>query len=116
MNQTKEQNLTKSEPDVITGELIDSETVSLIETDLARSIEMRKDTQQTSQLSYLRYMFVPFIFLTVALFGGMRLSGVDGSFIFLKPALLCLVFASVLLVLFFRSGLIQLEGWFSESF
>lgn len=116
MNQIKEQNLVKSESDVVTGELIDSETASLIETDLARSIELRKTTEHENQLNYLRYLFVPFIFLTVALLGGLRLSGVDGSFIFLKPALLCLVFASVLLVLFFRSGLVRLDGWFSESF
>jgi hypothetical protein len=116
MNQIKEQNLLKPEPDVVTGELIDSETASSIETDLARSIELRKDTEYEKQRNYVRYMFVPFFFLTVALLGGLRLSGVDGSFIFLKPALLCLVFASVLLVLFFRSGLIRLDGWFSESF
>jgi hypothetical protein len=116
MNQIKEQNLVNSESDVVTGELIDSETASLIETDLARSIELRKTTEHENQRNYLRYLFVPFIFLTVALLGGLRLSGVDGSFTFLKPALLCLVFASVLLVLFFRSGLVRPDGWFSESF
>jgi hypothetical protein len=116
MNQIKEQNLVNSESDVVTGELIDSETASLIETDLARSIELRKTTEHENQRNYLRYLFVPFIFLTVALLGGLRLSGVDGSFIFLNPALLCLVFASVLLLLFFRSGLVRLDGWFSESF
>jgi hypothetical protein len=102
--------------ETITGELINSETASLIETDLAGSMELRKTTEHEKQRNYLRYIFVPFIFLTVALLGGLRLSGVDGSFIFLKPALLCLVFASFLLVLFFRSGLIQVDGWFSEAF
>lgn len=100
----------------VTGELIDSETASLIENDLVRSIELRKSTEYENQRNYLRYIFVPWIFLTVTLLGGLRLSGIDASFIFLKPALLCLVFASVLLVLFFRSGLIRLEGWFSETF
>ena len=100
--------------ETVTGELIDSETASLIESD--SSVELRKTIEHEKQRNYLRYIFVPFIFLTVALLGGLRLSGVDGSFLFLKPALLCLVFASVLLVLFFRSGLIRLDGWFSESF
>lgn len=102
--------------ETITGELVNSETAEIIETDLAQTIELRKPTEHENQRNYLRYLFVPFIFLTVALLGGLRLSGVDGSFIFLKPALLCLVFASVLLVLFFRSGLIALDGWFNESF
>ncbi|MBC7899772.1 MAG: hypothetical protein H7070_06925, partial [Saprospiraceae bacterium] len=69
-----------------------------------------------SQKHYLFYFLLPFIFLTVALLGGLRLSDADNSFIFLKPALFCLIFASVMLVLFFRSGLIRLDGWFSENF
>lgn len=100
----------------ITGELIDSETASLIEKAVTPSIELRKTNEHENQRNYLRYIFVPWIFLTVALLGGLRLNGVDGSFIFLKPALLCLVFASVLLVLFFRASLIRLGGWFSETF
>ncbi len=100
----------------VTGELIDSETASLIESDIEHSVERVTQAANINQRHYLRYLFVPWIFLTVALLGGLRLSGVDSSFIFLKPALLCLVFASVLLVLFFRSGLITLDGWFSEAF
>lgn len=65
---------------------------------------------------YLRYLLLPVIFLTVALLGGIRISGVDGAFIFLKPALICLIFASILLVLFVRSHMIVIDGWFSESF
>jgi hypothetical protein len=59
---------------------------------------------------------LPFIFLTVALLGGLRLDAADGAFLFLKPALVCLIFAVILLVLFFRSRLLKLEGWFSEEF
>ncbi len=61
------------------------------------------------------YILLPIIFLAVTLLGGMRLGAVDNSFIFLKPALICLVFAAVTLVLFFRSGLISVEGWLSET-
>lgn len=102
--------------ETITGELVDAEASSIIEVDQDRVVGELKPTEHENQRNYLRYIFVPFIFLTVALLGGLRLSGVDGSFIFLKPALLCLVFASVLLVLFFRSGLIRLDGWFKETF
>ena len=64
----------------------------------------------------LIYLILPFIFLAVTLIGGLRLDAVDDAFVFLKPPLICLVFASVLLILFFRSGLMSLDGWFSERF
>ncbi len=63
-----------------------------------------------------RYLLLPAIFLSVALLGGLRISGVDGTFIFLKPALFCLIFASIMLVLFARARLIQIDGWFAEDF
>ncbi|MEO6654477.1 MAG: hypothetical protein ABIO36_00190 [Pyrinomonadaceae bacterium] len=68
------------------------------------------------QQSALTYVLLPFVFLTVTLLGGLRLGAVDNAFIFLKPALVCLVFAAASLVLFFRSGLITLDGWFSNEF
>lgn len=64
----------------------------------------------------IRYIALPFIFLTAALLGGLRLSSPDSSFIFLLPALICLIFASVLLFLYARSGLIQINGWLNEEF
>src|SRR5688572_19979625 len=65
---------------------------------------------------YLRYVFLPLIFLTVALLGGLRLDGRDLSLIFLKPPLFCLIFATIVLVLFVRSHLIALDGWFREDY
>ncbi len=62
------------------------------------------------------YTILPIVFLAVTLLGGMRLGAVDNSFIFLKPALICLVFSALAMVLFFRSGLISIEGWLSEGF
>lgn len=64
----------------------------------------------------LRYIALPFIFLTVTLLGGLRLSVENNAFIFLKPALVCLIFATILIVLFFRGRLIRVEDWFSEDF
>ncbi len=61
------------------------------------------------------YVYLPLIFLTVALLGGLRLSGTDGSLIFVRPALICLIFAAILVLLFFRAGMLRLEGWFSEQ-
>jgi hypothetical protein len=68
------------------------------------------------QTPKLIYLVLPSLFLTVTLLGGLRLGAEDSSFIFLKPALVCLVFAAMTLALFFRAGLIAVEGWFSREF
>ena len=68
------------------------------------------------QRSAATYILLPAIFLTVTLLGGLRLGTIDNAFIFLKPALVCLVFAALSLVLFFRSGVIAINGWFSHEF
>lgn len=62
------------------------------------------------------YLLLPFVFLTVTLLGGLRLSSPDNAFIFWRPALFCLISAAILMVLSFRAGLISVEGWFSEDF
>ncbi|MEO7674102.1 MAG: hypothetical protein ABIU09_08515, partial [Pyrinomonadaceae bacterium] len=62
------------------------------------------------------YLLVPIIFLTVTLLGGLRLASPGNDFIFLKPALLCLILALILLVLFVRGGLIALDEWVGEEF
>lgn len=67
------------------------------------------------QKAALVYIILPLIFLAVTLFGGLRFGALDNAFIFLKPALVCLVFAAVLIILYFRSGLIRLDGWFDED-
>lgn len=69
-----------------------------------------------SQKLYLRYVILPLILQTVALLGGLRLAGADGAFVFLKPAIVCLIFAAILLILFFRANLLYLHGWLSEDF
>lgn len=65
---------------------------------------------------YLRYLVLPLVFLTVTLLGGLRIDSLDGAFIFNRPALVCLIFAAILLVLFARAGVMRRDGWFSESF
>lgn len=80
-------------------------------------VPLTKDKEPpANQKSFLQYLVLPAIFLTVTLFGGLRFGELDNAFMFLKPALVCLIFAAVLLLLFFRAGLLRLEGWFSESF
>lgn len=62
------------------------------------------------------YLLVPFIFLTVTLLGGLRLASPANAFVFWKPALLCLILAIILIVLFIRGGLISVDGWLNEDF
>ena len=69
-----------------------------------------------NQKSFLQYIVLPWIFLTVALLGGLRFGAQTNDFLFFKPPLVCLIFASILLILFFRANLIRLDGWFSERF
>ena len=92
----------------VTAEIIESVTVNITPTESGAEVIRRQQ--------YIRYIFLPVIFLTAALLGGLRFSQIDSSFIFLKPALICLVFALMLLAMFFRSGLLSVDGWFGEHF
>ena len=121
--ETIEKNETENLP-VIDGELFDDAEETAIKSRKSKDDSVKKLSTQHSALSTTtisqsairNYLLLPFIFLTVTLIGGLRLSETDNAFIFLRPALVCLIFAAILLVLFFRARLIQLEGWFSESF
>jgi hypothetical protein len=62
------------------------------------------------------YIFLPLLFLTVGLLGGLRLASSDNGFVFMAPALICLFFAVVLIVLFVRGELIAFDGWFSDDY
>lgn len=99
----------------IDGDIIEAHLTDLDTVVSPRTIET-KPAHSPNQRFYRLYIFLPFIFLTVTLLGGMRLAAPDNAFIFLKPALFCLIFGAILLVLFFRAGLVRLDGWFSEEF
>ena len=98
----------------------DEEIITLVKTKNRKrlSIPTSKDQKPKTknQKSFLQYIVLPLIFLTTALLGGLRLNAADNGFLFLKPPLVCLIFASILLVLFFRANLVRLNGWFTENF
>jgi hypothetical protein len=108
----------------VDGELLenspDEEVITLIKTKNRKRLSIPTSEDQKpktdNQKFFLQYIILPLIFLNVALLGGLRLNAPDNSFLFLKPPLVCLIFASILLILFFRANLIRLNGWFSESF
>jgi hypothetical protein len=119
----KDEKVLAAEAPFVDGELLedsDDEEVTQIKTKKRNQISIptsKNQNQKTdNQESLLQYLVLPLIFLTVALLGGLRLSAADNAFLFLKPPLICLIFASILLVLFIRANLIKLNGWFSENF
>ena len=100
---------------VVDAELIETDDDSyLIRED--KVVESVSPEHHERNALYLRYILLPFVFLTVSMLGGLRISGLDGAFVFVKPPLICLIFATILLVLFARSGVMELAGWFSESY
>lgn len=101
----------------VEGELLDVSDDKKIEPlNTNKKLTTDDNRQKVNQQSAIRnYLFLPFIFLTVALLGGLRLSAEASAFLFVKPPLICLIFAAILLILFFRSNLIKSSGWFSEN-
>lgn len=63
----------------------------------------------------LRSVWLPTIFLTVALTGGLRVDAATRAFLFLPPALITLLLAVLLVALFVRGQLIVLRDWFSPD-
>jgi hypothetical protein len=79
------------------------------------AVERRTITPDAVALDYrqsnralVRYWLLPFLFLTVALLGGLRVASEDHAFIFLAPPLITLILAALLMLLFVRGGLIEL--------
>lgn len=68
-------------------------------------------TQQSKNRALVGYVVLPFIFLTVALLGGLRASADDRAFIFFPPPLITLILAVLLMLLFVRGGLIDSRSW-----
>jgi hypothetical protein len=81
--------------------------------DLIR-LEDADEDAMLSRRAVLHHIVLPSLLLLVALLGGVRFDGRDGSIVFLGPALICLFFGAALMVLFLRTGLIDLSGWVGE--
>lgn len=100
---------------IVDGEILEDSLSAPNDLIEAKNQKPKTENQKPKTKNQIQYVFLPLLFLTVALLGGLRLDAADASFIFLRPALICLVFAVVLLILFFRARLIRFEGWFSED-
>jgi hypothetical protein len=60
------------------------------------------------------FLLRPFVLLTVALLGGLRIAE-GGAFVFVAPPLVCLVLGALLLALFVQSGLVSPREWLSSA-
>ncbi len=95
----------------------DDETIIPAKKRIGPKVEIEIHNPKSQIPNQKIYLLLPFVFLTVTLLGGLRIASADkGGVIFWRPALFCLISAAILMVLFFRAGLIQVEGWFSEDF
>jgi hypothetical protein len=62
-----------------------------------------------------RAVLLPWLLLTVALLGGVRVAARDRSLLFLPPPLVTLVMAALLMALFLRARLVLPGRWLSSS-
>lgn len=59
----------------------------------------------------VNFVVLPFLFLTVALLGGLRIGAESRTFIFIAPPLVTLLLATLSLLLFVRGGLLRFHQW-----
>jgi len=78
------------------------------------SDELARRNRSKNQ-ALLTYVVLPFVFLTVAFLGGLRVSGESHAFMFLPPSLITLVLAVLLLLLFVRGGLIEIRSLITSA-
>jgi hypothetical protein len=67
-------------------------------------------------LAFWQFILLPLVFLTVALLGGLRVGAEKQNFIFIAPPLVCLILATLLMLLFVRGRLVVLPEWISGDF
>jgi len=82
---------------------------------IADGLEVVGTANSSRNQALVSYWFLPFIFLTVALLGGLRVSGVDRAFVFFPPPLITLVLAVLLMLLFMRGRLIEFRWWIAAD-
>ena len=61
------------------------------------------------------FVVLPFLFLTVALLGGLRIGAESRTFIFIAPPLVTLLLAVLLMLLLVRGGLLRFHQWVSSD-
>ncbi|MBA2703232.1 MAG: hypothetical protein H0U60_05195 [Blastocatellia bacterium] len=77
--------------------------------------QLRVVDNRSKNRAVVSYWVLPFLFLTVALLGGLRVGSDDHAFIFFPPPLIALILAVLLMLLFVRGGLIELRAWIAGN-
>ena len=73
-------------------------------------------TNRSRNRALVDFVVLPFLFLTVALLGGLRIGAENGTFIFIAPPLVTLLLATLLMLLLVRGGLLRLHQWVGSDF
>src|SRR5215216_7156402 len=73
-------------------------------------------TNRSRNRALVDFLVLPFLFLTVALLGGLRIGAENGAFIFIAPPLVTLLLATLLMLLLVRGGLVSLHHWVGSDF
>ena len=68
-------------------------------------------SHHSTNRAWLEFVVLPFLFLTVALLGGLRVDAVSRNFIFIQPPLVTLVLAVLLMLLLVRGSLFRFQDW-----
>ena len=71
---------------------------------------------QTTNRALVRYLLLPVIFLTVALFGGVRVEAETRAFLFIPPPLITLFFAVLVVSLAARGRLVEFNRWLASEY
>lgn len=74
-------------------------------------IPATSETNRARNRALLDFVVLPFLFLTVALLGGLRIGAETRTFIFIAPPLVTLLLATLSMLLFVRGGLLRLPQW-----
>ncbi len=82
---------------------------------MEKSEAKKINLQIESRRAVWRFVVLPFLFLSVVLLGGLRLSLETNAFLFVRPSLIMLVCAAILLILLWRGKILPVEKWFSEE-
>ena len=73
-------------------------------------------TNRSRNRALVDFVVLPFLFLTVALLGGLRIGAENRTLIFVAPPLVTLLLATLLMLLLVRGGLVRLHHWVGSDF
>src|ERR1041384_4998868 len=72
-------------------------------------------TNRSRNAALVNFLVLPFLFLTVALLGGLRIGAENRTFIFIAPPLITLLLATLSMLLFVRGGLLSFHQWIGSD-